>query len=108
MASDGILCESERTPVDVTILTVGVPEQNADGINVYPNPAADQLTVDLGTVRGTTSVDLLDITGRVVMSVANAQQAGKLQINIGALAGGEYMVRVNHDGGTSMHRVVIR
>ncbi len=108
VASDGTLCESVRTPVDVTILTVGVPEVSANGTSVYPNPASDHLTIDFGTVRGNATVDLLDVTGRVVKRVTNAQQASMLQIGISDLAGGKYIVRVNHDGGSSMHRVVIR
>ncbi|MBK8498294.1 MAG: VCBS repeat-containing protein [Flavobacteriales bacterium] len=106
--AEGTLCESSRTPVDVTVLSVGMPEVSANGTSVFPNPASDRLTVDFGAVRGNTTVAIMDVTGRVAKSVSNVQQSTMLQIGVSELAAGEYVVRVNHDGGTSMHRVVIK
>lgn len=105
--SNGTLCESTRTPVDVTVGTVGINENNANTITVFPNPADDRVTVSLAGAQDAT-VDLLDITGRVAKAVTSAQQAAVITFGVNDLAPGEYVVRVRHANGTSMHRVVIR
>ncbi len=105
-------CMGPRTPVDVNITTVGVNEANANsGVRVWPNPATDVVSITLGTVKGRVSVDMMDLTGRLVKSTnadANTQLNGTMQLPVSDLAMGEYVVRVKHDQGTSMHRIVVR
>jgi hypothetical protein len=81
---------------------------NSTGIAVWPNPATDNLTVMLNGIEGRVSVDMLDLTGRVVMERAGEAAAKRLDLNVQGLATGEYVVRVRHAAGVSMHRVVVR
>ncbi|MBL0129582.1 MAG: VCBS repeat-containing protein [Flavobacteriales bacterium] len=106
--ANGNICESTRTPVEVTVGAVGVGDLAANNtIGVFPNPASDQLTVSLGGVQNAT-VDMLDITGRVAKTVTAAQQGATITFGVNDLSAGEYVVRVRHANGTSMHRVVIK
>jgi hypothetical protein len=103
------VCESAREEVVVNVGTVGVNEAGAgNGIAVWPNPATDNLTVVLNGVDGEVSVDMLDLTGRVVLERGVQAAATRMDLNVGALAAGEYVVRVRHSAGVSVHRVVVR
>ncbi|MBK9175127.1 MAG: VCBS repeat-containing protein [Flavobacteriales bacterium] len=103
----GTLCESVREPVEVTVGTVGVGEVNADGVRVFPNPATAALTIATGELIGITALELLDVTGRVVRSIgANAN--GITAMGLSGIAPGEYVVRIGHAQGLSMHRVVVQ
>jgi len=108
------ICMGPRTPVEVNITSTGngMGEVGTnDGINVWPNPATDQLSITLGNVKGRVLVDMMDVTGRVVKSTngeASTRLNGTMQMSVSDLANGEYVVRVQHDHGTSMHRIVVR
>ncbi len=104
----GTLCEGPRTPVVVTVGTVGIADGSNSGVSVFPNPATDRITVNFGTTLGTATVELLDVTGRVAKSVSATQQSPVLNIGVADLAAGDYVVRVKQNGNTSMHRVVIK
>ncbi|MCB0764550.1 MAG: T9SS type A sorting domain-containing protein, partial [Flavobacteriales bacterium] len=108
----GVACEGPRTEVVVQVGTVGLEElAGSDGIQVYPNPASDVLTIAFGEVSGRITIDMMDIAGRTIRSVnadRQALHAGLLQVDLNGLAAGEYAVRVRHDAGASVHRVVVR
>jgi len=103
------VCESAREEVVVNVGIVGLNDlANSTGIAVWPNPATDNLTVVLNGIEGRVSVDMLDLTGRVVMERAGEAAAKRMDLNVQGLATGEYVVRVRHAAGVSMHRVVVR
>lgn len=106
------VCMSERVPVEVNVTSTNSMGEEGDdvGISVWPNPATDVLSITLGQATGRVSVDMMDVTGRVIRSTSSnrVQANGTMQMKVSDLATGEYMVRVKHDRGTSMHRVVVR
>ena len=106
--AEGTLCESTRTPVVVTVGTVGIADASSSNVTVFPNPATENLTVNFGTARGAATVELMDVTGRVAKSVSATQQSPVLTVGVNDLSPGEYVVRVKQNGNTSMHRVVIK
>jgi len=56
-------------------------------------------------------VDLIDVTGRVLMSRSNDAQArndGLMRIDVNGLAQGEYVLRIQDADGASVHRVMVR
>ena len=65
-------------------------------MEVYPNPAKDQLHVRLsGDMAANAHVQILDITGRVVKTVvANSSMLG---VDITALPAGVYIVKYHDD-----------
>ncbi|MCB9183132.1 MAG: VCBS repeat-containing protein [Flavobacteriales bacterium] len=107
VATPSMLCESERTPVEVTIGTVGVEESHADGLRVYPNPASGFLTIDAGSLTGITAIDLLDVTGRIARSLG-ASASGVSMVDLQGLSAGQYTVRVRHASGRSLTQVIVR
>lgn len=108
----GIACEGPREEVLVLVGTVGVNDvTSGNGVRVWPNPANDLLAIGFNGVQGRVAVDLFDLTGRAVMVTqadAVAQQEGIVQLDVKGLAKGEYVVRVQHAQGNSVHRVTVQ
>ena len=73
------------TPVD----GVAVSSFNQSNINIYPNPATDQITVE-GTQGAT--VNIYDITGKVLLT--NTMYSDRETINVSQLSAGVYIVEL--------------
>lgn len=98
------------TPVDGTVfrfastITVGVKDAlYAQGISVYPNPAADEVRIAL-EVTGMAVVNIADITGRIVHT-ETIEGYGKAtaQVYTSHLAPGLYVVT---SGGSSVRLII--
>ena len=76
----------------------GIGDVNDAEVSVYPNPAADYITV---AAEGVSRVQVLDAAGRVVVE---GTEAGRY--DIGSLAAGSYLVRVVCAEGVATRRIV--
>ncbi|MBP6641700.1 MAG: VCBS repeat-containing protein [Flavobacteriales bacterium] len=108
----GISCTGPRTQVDVLVGPSALQEvSNSTAITVFPNPTTGLISVGMGEVEGRVSLDVLDVTGRVVLAV-NADNAarknGIVTMDLGKLASGDYTLNVRHQNGSSVHRVVVQ
>ncbi|MBX2981409.1 MAG: VCBS repeat-containing protein [Flavobacteriales bacterium] len=100
-------CEGPRTQVDVAISTVGIAEAtNNDGVKVYPVPAHNTLSVDMGALQGPVELEVMDISGRVIQRERAA--AGTYQLDISGLASGDYQLRVVNNSSSEVHRFVVQ
>lgn len=66
-----------------------VAENANEGISIYPNPASEVVRILNDNGMSISRVDIIDLTGRTVLSTDNAQS-----INVSELAEGQYFVRV--------------
>ena len=83
--------------------TATTASQALPGLTVFPNPAADRLTVALPAA-GAATVALRDLTGRVVL--APAALAADQQLRLPAsLAKGIYLLEVRQGGVTAVRRI---
>lgn len=82
-----------------------VPEQKAEMVRVYPNPAHDCLYVESGN-GDTYRCRLVDLTGRTVAAQENV--AGQTALNVKALASGIYLLKMEQGSQTVTRKVVIR
>ncbi len=62
-------------------------------VEVYPNPAHQQVTITWPTRPATAAVELLDATGRVVRRTQPSANQTDVQLSLQALPGGLYLVR---------------
>ena len=90
----GYACTHIR-PLRSNGLITEVPEGDVPGFELYPNPAADEVTLSL-EASGTSDIAVLDAMGRVVWSVRSSDSS--LSIPLNGLAPGSYVVRVLRDG----------
>ena len=93
----------EEVVVDVS---VGMDELGVTGMTVWPNPADE--TINISTDEPILGAQLIDVTGRVVNTVAVAAGTTETKINVAVLAPGEYVLRVRSASGTAQQRIVVR
>jgi hypothetical protein len=77
--------------------TTGITNVNAPGfLDVYPNPAADIITVDLKELKADASIVIMDAAGRIIRSVELKDK--KTVVDIKGIAPGVYMLRFSDAG----------
>ncbi len=75
-------------------MTTGIVDHSfASSINLFPNPADDHLTIDLGTNYGDTQVTIADISGKVVYTTL-ATDTQRVEVNTKDFAEGIYVVQI--------------
>jgi parallel beta-helix repeat protein len=84
--------------INVVVTTVDVPENlEARGLNIYPNPVNENLTLDFGLLIGEDiNINIFDIQGRVLISDQINGESGAFQkvISVNSLTDGIYFVRI--------------
>jgi hypothetical protein len=104
-----VVCEGPRTEVEVSVGNVGVEAVDGEGFGLWPNPADDQVFVQLPATFGTVDLELMDITGRIVLSQrVAANTAGPVALPTLGFSAGEYVLHVRHSEGSKALRVVLR
>ena len=83
--------------------TATAANQVLPGLAVFPNPAADRITVALPTA-GVATVALRDLTGRVVLAPATLG-ADKQLVLPATLARGIYLLEVKQGDATAVRRI---
>ncbi|PQJ09263.1 hypothetical protein CJD36_018615 [Flavipsychrobacter stenotrophus] len=77
------------------VITVGIADEAS--VNVFPNPTSDNAVVEVsGLNDGTNTVELTDITGKVIATEVLVE--GKTVLNVNRLASGIYVVSCFHNG----------
>jgi hypothetical protein len=96
--------------MDIDRGSVGINDLDVvSGIRVFPNPARDQVTVDLSSLPAKARrVELLDAQGRVVLVPATNPTSGELMnIRLEGIAEGPYVLRITTDAGIATERLII-
>ena len=83
---------------------VNVPELDKTNPTVYPNPATNNFTVDLGNDEKA-NIQLFNIVGQQVYSETIT---GSAQVNVANLHSGVYMLKVNQNGKVYTTKVVVK
>lgn len=82
---------------------LGVGDVNDSKINIYPNPAKDQLFVD-GLEAGTAGITVTDVLGR---SVLQQEIINLKAVNVSALSPGVYLVLIRQGETTATRKIII-
>lgn len=83
--------------IRVDVVVVGVQERMAGEQRVYPNPATDILTVDLGYTPGDfTEAVVADISGREVLRVR--LESAITVLDVGRISAGVYTIMIRQGG----------
>ncbi len=101
------VCVSDRVPV-VADITTGLNDvNNLNVISVYPNPASYLVTIETRAT-GKTSVELIDVTGRIVRtSDYNSTVNGKMSFDVSGIATGSYTIRIRTTNGEVTRRLSV-
>ena len=80
---------------------------NRVNMNLYPNPANNNVKLTIAGVSGNVNCAILDMSGRVVYSqTLNAEVANN--INLSNLAKGAYFVRITNKDFTKVEKLIVR
>lgn len=80
-----------------------VPVTN-DKIEAYPNPATNVVNVNVPGIKGSATIRLFDVYGKMVMQQTTTKIAS--QLDIAKLPAGVYMIRVLNNGKESTVKIV--
>ncbi len=102
----------DQCTFDQNEFVVGVEEgQTAFGtISTFPNPAGDQLSMNLGLVNsGDVTITLFNTIGQSVLTEKRSLAAGAntVRIDVSSLPAGVYMLNVSSNGSTLTSKVVV-
>lgn len=73
-----------------------------EGLNIYPNPANDVVTIT-SAANGVKNVQLFDVTGKQIINVETSST-----INVSSLAKGIYVMKVTEAGKSATSKLVIK
>ena len=73
-----------------------------------PNPADESVTVIFPESEGRVTVELSDLSGRVVRTVGGAGLGGRLTVDVSDLASGPYLVRLASADRQQVTRLTVR
>ena len=76
---------------------VSIDEVAGIDMQVYPNPANEQLNVTFDAMKSNTTAAVYDMAGRMVYSQTVAAGTDRISINTAAFNGGVYMLRIAND-----------
>lgn len=82
---------------------VGIQDQQKLAFQIYPNPAREQLTIELEDVSSKYQVEIVDMLGKKVF---NTEIQSKGHIDVSSLASGTYLVKLNSNSQTTTVRFV--
>jgi len=84
---------------------LGIEKHNSVGANVYPNPMANELNIQLPVAAAKVSVSITDMMGREVVAPVTTSGAN-ININNLNLNAGTYFVKITADGNTQITKVI--
>ena len=106
-AEDGT---TQNYTVTVSIATAIDPSLNVLQANIYPNPAATNVNIDLfAPVTGVAQVELIDLNGKVVAATTHTVVNGlnSVEFNLNNVSNGVYTVRTTLEGNMLQQRLVV-
>ena len=93
-------------PFKTSEWTSGLYSQTVDGpINVYPNPASEQVNIAYPGLSGEATLTIVAEDGRIMRTIQIGETEGTLSIiDLNGLANGVYLVRVEQPDGLNISR----
>ena len=100
-------CGVDVTTMEVTPDVTGIEDIAANGFELYPNPALNAVNFVLGSEVSTSgSINVMDVTGRVLNSQVLTAGQTTGEINLTGLASGSYMVKLSIDGQSTVRTLI--
>lgn len=80
--------------VTTTIQALGTEGFASNGFIMYPNPASDNVTLQMANISGKVTVAVTDVLGKVVMNATGEVNNSAIHMNTSSLTTGMYFVTV--------------
>ncbi len=87
--------------------SVGLTEVNdLNSVNLYPNPATNQISLDLTSVQSSLNIRMMDISGRIVMEQINQNPGMIKNFEIASLESGLYFMVLNNGSSQEIKKFI--
>ena len=86
---------------------VGIEERPVGALSVYPNPARDLIHVTIPQDYHYDRVEIVDLTGRIVLSQSLESSTGRATVHVDQLSGGIYLVSLHGDQQVLKAKVIV-
>ena len=83
-----------------------IDEVLATSVRLTPNPASSFVELSLEGISESVTVSIVDLCGRTVVSVTDADGGGKTRLDVSSLPAGPYFVRVSGIGVNNVYRLL--
>lgn len=98
-------CVGTATTGIVVTSCFGMDEKGANAIvSVYPNPNTGVFTIDLNQISGQTSLEVMDVTGRMILTKQFTETSHT--VDMSTFANGVYYARVKNTNGVNIIKIV--
>ncbi len=87
----------------VTSASLGVAQNQIDGLKIYPNPVTNGTFYINTNADSTKEVVVYDVLGKQVIKTSTSNA-----VNVSNLKGGVYIVKITEDGNTATRKLVIK
>ncbi|MCB9234252.1 MAG: T9SS type A sorting domain-containing protein [Bacteroidia bacterium] len=93
----------------ITVGPNGLEDYLVSGIKIYPNPAHDQVQVEVsGAIHQNLNCRLVDLLGRIqYQAMHKTDQQGKFSVNLSELTAGIYLIEVESPKGKYLQKLII-
>jgi hypothetical protein len=83
--------------------------QESASFNVYPNPAFDNVTIEIPVINNGGSLQIMNAIGQVVeeMMIKASGNGQKLNLNLEAYTSGVYFIRLNAATGQTVKKLIV-
>jgi hypothetical protein len=101
-------CPSSSATVTVTLndcVGLGIENNTAEVLSVYPNPVVDVLTIQNLTI-STGVIEVLDVQGKLVESIQVSGITGNYDLNMSGFERGVYVIRITTEDTVREARIV--
>ena len=100
-------CEWRESPCKVEILTRKVKAQESFGV-LSPNPANTELFLNIEKPEDIKSIEIKDISGKTLQTIANEGIASKLRIDVASFKDGVHFVAIlDNNGNLVTHKFIV-
>ena len=104
-SSNGVYGSSQEKPYEITSLSVGVEEIAINNLNIYPNPASVNTTIEFDADNAGTSMIVTNSLGEIIANNFNvANGFNRISIDCSEYANGLYFVTLSNNGQSIMKK----
>jgi hypothetical protein len=77
-------------------------------MNIFPNPVSEEINISFTAIPENSLVELLDVTGKIVLSGKISTPEQTIKLNCKSLSNGVYIIKLLYTDGCSFGKVVVK
>ncbi len=81
----------------IFVVISSVDDLSSSAIKLFPNPVSEQAIITFARLEGLATLEILDLTGKLVRSEHIHLNQGRFMLNRNGLASGQYLLQISND-----------